>query len=150
MRAAFDGEFIEGRTKTYRLEDTEPSAFRLFVKYLYSERLEVQDEEYADDGAAKEGDATAEDAETDEDDEDDEDDRSRDLEFAQLWVLGDRLLMPRLQNQVMWTWNKLWASKCGIFAFVGMCMQERIFFEHPCLSWILHQSTGSYISVVPF
>jgi hypothetical protein len=34
--------------------------------------------------------------------------RAQDLNFAQLWVAADQLLIPRLQNAVILAWNDLW------------------------------------------
>ena len=116
LRAAFEREFNEGQIKPFRLEETEPSAFRLFVKYLYSERLEIQaeedsNEENVEDGH-DDGDAAAAAAgAADEDNDDDEEGyRARGLELAHLWVLCQSLLIPRLQNAVIWAWHRLWSG----------------------------------------
>lgn len=39
LRAAFESGFIEGQTKTYVLDDTEPSTFRLLVQWLYTQQV---------------------------------------------------------------------------------------------------------------
>ncbi|PVH85685.1 hypothetical protein DL98DRAFT_650661 [Cadophora sp. DSE1049] len=41
FNAAFNSEFIEGQTQTYRLEDISKHAMAFFVQYLYSQRLEI-------------------------------------------------------------------------------------------------------------
>jgi len=75
FKAAFDGPFEEGTTQTMRLEDVETEPFELFVQWLYSQDPLVD---------------------------------CRDLELclvapnlAKLWILGQRFLIPKLQNQVM-------------------------------------------------
>jgi hypothetical protein len=39
--------------------------------------------------------------------------RAQDLDLAQLWVAGDRLFIPGLQNAVILTWDNLWYSNDG-------------------------------------
>ncbi|CZT09925.1 uncharacterized protein RCO7_02246 [Rhynchosporium graminicola] len=36
LAVAFNGNFIEGRTQTYRIDDTTERAFKLFMQWLYS------------------------------------------------------------------------------------------------------------------
>ena len=81
LKAAFNSNFIEGQTKTYRLDDTTEGAFQLFVQGLYSQRLEIpllQDEnmKHTNTEAANGGWES----------------------LCRLWVLTDKLEMPRLQN----------------------------------------------------
>ncbi|KAN0103457.1 hypothetical protein V8E51_011770 [Hyaloscypha variabilis] len=111
LKAAFDSNFIEGQTQTYPLQDMLPSAFRLLAKWFYSDHIDLQ----------LDIDPTVDINVTDEVDDNsdgEEDDhatlqlneayRAQDLNFAQLWVAGDRLLIPRLQNAVVLAWNQLW------------------------------------------
>jgi BTB/POZ domain len=41
LNAAFNSTFIEGQTQTYRLEDTSPSAFRLFTQWIYGQKFDL-------------------------------------------------------------------------------------------------------------
>lgn len=42
LKAAFDGEFIESQTKTYESKDTEGPVTQLFVNWLYTQRLDLE------------------------------------------------------------------------------------------------------------
>lgn len=90
LNTAFNSTFQEGTTQTYTLVDVEPSTFRLFVEYLYCEKVTFichnvdEAEDTSPNGA---------------------DDHMRfcvaeDREAVKLWVLAGRLLVPRLQNIV--------------------------------------------------
>ncbi|TVY32907.1 hypothetical protein LOCC1_G007718 [Lachnellula occidentalis] len=77
-RAAFNSNFIEGQTQTYRLEDTTPRAFKLLVQWLYFQKIQIKylevdnmilsDEDYA---------------------------------LVELWVLADRISNAKLQNHTL-------------------------------------------------
>jgi len=132
LRAAFNSSFLEGQTQTYRLEDIGVNAFRLLVQWLYSQNMDVhiesdliRNDSVADVGASDSDGNREEDGADDEhnedavDSEDEGDDipyelyeawRDQELAFVQLWVAGDRLLIPSLQNAVMLTWHELWAK----------------------------------------
>jgi hypothetical protein len=79
LNAAFNGQFAEGQTQSYRLEDTTEHAFRLLMQWMYSQKLVIsaQRNPVSEDLGiwGKE---------------------SHDL--AMLWVLADKLGMPSLQN----------------------------------------------------
>jgi hypothetical protein len=78
LNAAFNSQFIEGQTQTYRLEDTMEGTFRLFVQWLYYQQLELlqlQDGEFDHDLASDE-----------------------DKRLFGLWILTDKLGAPHLQN----------------------------------------------------
>ena len=104
MKAAFDSSLIEGQTQTYRLQDISPSAFRLLAKWFYSDKIDLH----------VEVDIVTGDGEDNEDDEIphelDKAWRAQDLDLAQLWVAGDQLLIPRLQNAVILAWHELWTN----------------------------------------
>jgi hypothetical protein len=69
--------FIEGETQTYRIEnEITPRAFAFFVQWLYAQRI-GDGREFKLDGL-KIGNYA--------------------LSMAQLWVFGEKYLMPRLQN----------------------------------------------------
>jgi hypothetical protein len=72
LKAAFTGSFLEGQTQSMVLEDVEEEIFALFVNWLYSQKVEDAGEEIPD-----------------------QDDLIR------LWVLGQRLLVPKLQDQTI-------------------------------------------------
>jgi len=120
LTAAFNSVFLEGQTQTYRFDDISPSAFRLLVKWLYSERIDRRLDTYflatcPDLNVDKEemSNGTEDNDHNEDDQENDklkEAWRAQDLDLAQLWVAGDRLLIPRLQNEVMLAWHALWTE----------------------------------------
>ena len=71
FNAAFNGSFIEGETQSLDME-ANPRVFSVFVNWIYSQKLEEEDIE----------------------------DLDSDAQF-QLWILADRLLVPKLQNATM-------------------------------------------------
>ncbi|KAE9374840.1 hypothetical protein N431DRAFT_336028 [Stipitochalara longipes BDJ] len=86
LKAAF-----EGGDQTYRLEDVRPNAFRLFVQWLYSGEFTTSDEE----------ELSTEDIAIEKATEIVKNFEARDLDMAQLWLLAEKLKIPRLQNAVM-------------------------------------------------
>ncbi|TVY50526.1 hypothetical protein LCER1_G005359 [Lachnellula cervina] len=78
LNAAFNGPFVEGRTQIYELEDTTCRAVRLLVYWLYTQTVDLTLPSY-DENALK----------------------IQASSFAELWVLADFLLIPRLQNAVL-------------------------------------------------
>jgi BTB/POZ domain len=114
LRAAFNSAFLEGQTQIYRLDDVSPTACRLLVKWLYSQSFDTHID--IDDIPEKSVLSTAEsEKDSDKSGDKEEDDSgpspfeaawaAQDLHMAQLWVAGDRLLIPRLQNFVMYAWH---------------------------------------------
>ena len=46
LKAAFTNKrFVEGRTQTYKLEDVQVATFEQFVNWLYSKKLEINEED---------------------------------------------------------------------------------------------------------
>ncbi|KAL3417828.1 ankyrin repeat-containing protein [Phlyctema vagabunda] len=72
FRAAFNSLFAEGMTQMYRMEDVTPQTFKLLLQWLKFYATKRQDH----------FDKTA----------------SMEMRLIALWVLADRLLMPRLQH----------------------------------------------------
>lgn len=72
FNAAFNGSFAEGQSQQLDLEDTEPHVFGTFVNWLYSQDIENAEGEVPDDST-----------------------------LVNLWLLADRLLVPKLQNHVI-------------------------------------------------
>ena len=72
FNAAFNGSFAEGQSQKMDLEDTEPHVFGTFVNWLYSQDIENAEGEVPDDAT-----------------------------LVNLWLLADKCLVPKLQNQVM-------------------------------------------------
>ncbi|KUJ07470.1 uncharacterized protein LY89DRAFT_556207, partial [Mollisia scopiformis] len=72
FNAAFNSQFKEGDTQSMVLNDADTNAFRLFVDWLYTQEIRYDD------------------AET-----------SSMMTLARLWILADRFLIPKLQNQTM-------------------------------------------------
>ncbi len=74
LRAAFNSAFIEGQTQTYTIEEFDDTTGWLLAHWLYSQDLDIV-------GEMKRLEA--------------------EHTLAYLWVLGDKLLIPRLQNQIL-------------------------------------------------
>lgn len=85
LDAAFNGDFIEGQTQTYRVEDTSTGAFRLFVQWLYRQELDL----FQLRGSPVELDGNSDDCFTE------------DMALAELWVRADKMAVPALQNLVV-------------------------------------------------
>lgn len=86
--AAFNGPFIEGQSQTYELEDASAETVRLLCGWLYTRKLDVD--------ITKRW-ATTEEMTRDEWDIYD-DKKLVLLALADVWILGDKLLLPGLQN----------------------------------------------------
>jgi hypothetical protein len=96
LAAAFNSNFMEGETQTYRLEDINPSVFRLLVQWFYRQRLYVFEQE---------------DIECPDDKNDPEIEKllaAQDLDLVQLWVVADKLLIRPLQNAVIAVLEDFW------------------------------------------
>jgi hypothetical protein len=91
LYAASNSRFEEGKPQTYLLDDIGPGAFRIFVRWLYSQKLT----------APPAADST----------EEEEQRKLGDLNLVQLWILADRLLIRPLQNCAMKTMGKLWVTR---------------------------------------
>jgi hypothetical protein len=122
LSAAFNSNFMEGETQTYRLEDINPSTFRLLVQWLYHGKFDVFKQD---------------DLECPDDEDDPEIEKlwaAQDLDLVQLWIVADKLLIRPLQNAVIAVLEDFW---------------EEPFVRHrgPTTSWIPyvyeHTSVGS-------
>lgn len=82
LEAAFNSNFIEGQTQTCRLEDTTEDAFKLFMQWIYSQRLTLK--QLDDCWTTVEAEEVSE-----------------YMNLMGLWVLADRLCIPCLQNAVI-------------------------------------------------
>jgi hypothetical protein len=84
LKAAFNSNFIEGHTQTYRLQETTKRAVRLLVHWFYTQKLDTfipkPKEERPDDNAGLK--------------------KSQDMALLELWILAEKLLIPTLQNVV--------------------------------------------------
>ena len=80
FEAAFKSDLVEGQTQTYRLEENQEGTVRLLVLWLYTQTLDTCQHENPDDDVCK---------------------VDEDLCLAELWVLADKLLMPKLQNHTI-------------------------------------------------
>jgi hypothetical protein len=91
LNAAFNSSFVEGQTQTYRIDDTHPDAFRLFVQWFYTQDFHTLDEiSLADEEPTSEMAVTTMKLY-----------QERDLNIVQLWLLADKFIVPRLQNHAM-------------------------------------------------
>jgi hypothetical protein len=94
LKAAFNSQFIEGQTQTYRLEDTTEGTFRLFVQWLYYQQLELlqlQDGNVDDNLVIDE-----------------------DESLFGLWILADKLGAPHLQNLAIESMEKIYYKTEGL------------------------------------
>ncbi|KIN03964.1 hypothetical protein OIDMADRAFT_26597 [Oidiodendron maius Zn] len=71
FHAAFNGNFIEGQTQTYHLEDAQDKVVTLLVQWIYTRRI-VTTDNYTDYE-----------------------------NLITLWILADKLCMPALQNAII-------------------------------------------------
>ncbi|KAN0103411.1 hypothetical protein V8E51_011724 [Hyaloscypha variabilis] len=97
MKTTFNSLFKEGQTKCYCLEDTEPNVFRLFVQWLYAQDYKVISGADTLEGVADSEHATEKERRLNE----------QDANMVGLWILGDKLMIPALQNAAMKTLKKL-------------------------------------------
>lgn len=79
LKAALNSDFIEGQTQTYTLKEPKETTGRLFVHWLYFQQLLDRDdwEPMGDE------------------------DEDLNLTLIQLYMLADKLLIPRLQNAII-------------------------------------------------
>jgi hypothetical protein len=75
LRAAFNSDFVEGQTQRYALEDTTEDTFRLFSEWIYTQNIYW-------DGESMETPASS--------------------SLPRVWVLAEKLLVPKLQNRAMY------------------------------------------------
>lgn len=122
LKAAFNSNFMEGETQTYRLDEISSSAFRLLVQWFYNEEFDVFKEE---------------DLNCANDEDDPEIEKlwaDQDINLIQLWIVADKLLIRPLQNAVINVLEEFW---------------EEPFVRHggPSTSWIPyayeHTTVGS-------
>ncbi|KAK0100250.1 hypothetical protein ONS96_007533 [Cadophora gregata f. sp. sojae] len=85
--AAFNGNFLEGQTQEYKIQDVGEETVRLLVHWLYTQKLDTIELQYLrkhhdpkDFGV---------------------DSLSQTKALIQLWVLGEKLLIPRVQNSAL-------------------------------------------------
>lgn len=82
FKASFNSSFIEGKTQKYTLTDTTEAVIRALVYWIYTQDIDAR---APDEGSFSEKEAEA----------------YEDNCLVQLWVLADRLLIGRLQNEVL-------------------------------------------------
>jgi hypothetical protein len=89
LKAAFNGNFIEGQTQTYRIEDTSPGGFRIFTRWIYDQDLDLfqlkSKEEKRRDVRLHIINLV----------------HFEDMELGELWVLADKMAIHRLQNFIV-------------------------------------------------
>lgn len=94
LTAAFSSEFIEGNAQKYRLEDTSEPAFRFVAQWLYNGALQIEDYlRGLECGGLERNNG----------------DHMQTCEYCspfvrvllEVWFLGDRFMLPSLQNTVM-------------------------------------------------
>jgi hypothetical protein len=85
FEAAFSKCFIEGQTKAYALNETEPRTFEMFLEWVYGQNIipSLPFDHFSIDPMA----------------------------YCRLWILADKYQVPRLQNEIM---RFLWRLKSSI------------------------------------
>ncbi|KAH7417490.1 hypothetical protein BKA64DRAFT_636848 [Cadophora sp. MPI-SDFR-AT-0126] len=86
LDAAFKSDFVEGQTQEYRFEDSSVEAVRLLVHWFYTQMLDIIDPTELVDEHVE---GVIERA------------LNQDMALIKLWVLAEKLLIPRLQNFVI-------------------------------------------------
>jgi hypothetical protein len=83
FKAAFNSTFVEGETQTYTLQDTTKEAVRALLHWFYTLKLDnIYEEEITRDPPKAKV-------------------KSETTVLVELWVLADRLLVRRLQNEII-------------------------------------------------
>jgi len=96
LKAAFNGNFIEGQTQTYRLEGTDPKIFTLLVQWMYKQAFkhgvpEMEAPNIRGRGFLDAHGHTPPPVELD----------SMYSNMVALYILAERLIIPRPQNYIM-------------------------------------------------
>jgi hypothetical protein len=91
LNKAFNSETKEGQTQIYEIEDTTPEAFRIFIQWLYIQKVGCMDHAAFFSTIKTSGEV----------DEHMKDCIPQTTSLLQLWVLAESLLLPQLQNQIM-------------------------------------------------
>ena len=82
LKVAFTNDRVEETdTHIYKIKDASVEAFEYLVRFIYSQRVDIPTSAKAENGT------------------------DNFLTFAELWILGERFLMPKLQNQAT---NAIW------------------------------------------
>jgi hypothetical protein len=90
--AAFKGNFEEGRTQTMKLDDVDPDVFAILVNWIYYRIINNAEKKTPDL-----------------------------VTCAKLWVLGDRFLMRKLQNDTMsQIWDVLNSARGAVGGFTEL------------------------------
>ncbi|KAF4627803.1 hypothetical protein G7Y89_g10347 [Cudoniella acicularis] len=80
FEAALNNNFVEGQTQEVQLDDVDHEVFNLFVTWIYGQKIRSSESEKLDINI-----------------------------ILNLWLLADRLLVPKLQNEAM---NYLFSQNC--------------------------------------
>lgn len=92
FRAAFEGNFVEGQTQEYRLQGPfDDNVVRMLAQWLYTQNIDLEQIR---------GKRTGESYSSQKPED-------KWLFLVQLWVLADSLLMPKLQNMVVFQLTRM-------------------------------------------
>ncbi|KAE9381285.1 hypothetical protein N431DRAFT_301748, partial [Stipitochalara longipes BDJ] len=86
FKAAFNGKFLEGQSQEYRLSEDKEEVVRFLVEWLYTQDINTRRRQEI--GSVDE-------------------DADEDLTLVKLWILADELLLPRLQNAVLYKLQRI-------------------------------------------
>jgi len=94
FKVAFNSKFVEGTTGEYYLEDSSENTVRILTNWLYTQRVDTQP-------LVQVGETKTSTSEERKERNSDANCNSVFMTLIELWVLADKLLMPRLQNDVL-------------------------------------------------
>ncbi len=128
LKAAFNSRFQEGETQTYILEDVDAEIFDRLVLWIYTQTATFEEIN----GAEVEPPSKETQASFDEEV----------LKLLKLWTLGDKLLMPELQNEVMTAITEMWG--------LGQCHLRSTswipyIWEYPIAGSPIHRFVSSHV-----
>ncbi len=133
LKAAFNSDFLEGQTQTYRFEETTEGALRLFVHWIYTQDLDIARQ----DNSRKsnlEDDKNLPKITT----------REEGQVMVELWILAEKLLVPSLQNAVVLGLEERRKNTHMIHSQCCTYVWEHTSKDSPLRQLFLHQLAGGY------
>jgi hypothetical protein len=116
-----NSDFIEGHTQVYRLDEDDSETVRLLIQWFYTQELGTRQPE---------------------EELEDRDCFQEDLALAKLWVLADKLLLPRLQNQVIEKMEEIRTALNELPTSCATYIYEKTAAGSPLRRWLVHVCAG--------
>lgn len=115
LKAAFNSNFVEGQTQKFRLQDTTERALMLLNDWLYTQNTNIVESQVWDrQRGIPEFNANSD----------------QDNAMVELWVLAEKLIIPRLQNQVIEKFRRYAScrelSLCQLFLMSTRILQKTV------------------------